>query len=73
MTDFEHIDCLNAHWPDDFTFSISLVWHAGTGQIFVEVDRGGDAVYVPTALDPAEVASWDGAWDVFTARAGVSR
>lgn len=72
LNDFEHVDCLNAHWPGDFSFAISLVRHVGTGQIFVEIDRDGETLHVPTTLDPAEVMSWDGAWPALAARAGVS-
>ncbi len=71
---YTHIDCFNAHWDSDDDFTISLVRHNSTGRIFVEIEAGDEIVYVPTTLDPAEVAGWDGTWPALVAQsAGAVR
>ncbi|WP_431900240.1 hypothetical protein [Nonomuraea sp. bgisy101] len=76
-SDFEHLDCLNARFDDETTFSISIVRHAETGQLFIEVLHGEHEerfAYAPLAL-PEEAARWDGVWegiaDTFGWRAGL--
>lgn len=70
--DFEHLDGLV--FDDDCTFSISLVRHAVTGRVFVEILHGekwGDRyALAPLDVDPAAVGSWDALAAVVGTEAG---
>lgn len=73
--DFVHVDDLTHRIDSGSTFSISLVRHAETGRVFVEVLHGELGcerfAYVPTSLDPALVEGWDGAWEGLAVHLGT--
>jgi hypothetical protein len=70
----KHLDCLNAIWPDDCTFSISVVLSPDDNRLYVEIEwdnaPGDRVVRVPLDV-PAELAEADGVWQAIAEHVGV--
>jgi hypothetical protein len=65
-SEFEHLDCISAAWPDDTTFSISIVRSLDDKRLHIEVEWDGvgsdRSVRVPLDV-PAELGAADGVWE----------